>query len=102
MATTADGAGYWMHGGNARELNVGDGLVAACHSGTLMRASQLGPLKLQYFTIQPHYLNGVLTVSEWHHFEVASKNLTAHVSIFAATDPARRLPMGFIPKIASV
>ena len=52
-------------------MNAGDGLVLASNGGGLLRASQLGPLKLQFFTVQPQLLNGLLTVAEWHRLEIA-------------------------------
>ncbi len=74
IARVAEGAGYWMQGGNARELNAGDGFVAAFNANAQVRASQLGTLKLQYFTVQPQYLNGLLTVAEWQRLEAAPEH----------------------------
>src|SRR5208283_2826262 len=84
IARVAEGSGYWMQGGlparskngiqpggNARALNAGDGLVLGFNGAGLLRASQLGPLKLQFFTVQPQFLNGLLTVKEWHRLEIA-------------------------------
>ncbi len=88
VARVAEGVGYWMHNGNARELNVGDGFVVASNSSALLRSSQLGPLKLQFFTVQPQYLNGILTVVEWHQLEAVPGRLSHHVSVFTATEPA--------------
>jgi hemolysin activation/secretion protein/AraC-like DNA-binding protein len=88
MARVIEGTGYWMqHGADTRALNAGDGLIAPRNTNGSLRASQLGPLKLQFFTIQPQYLNGLLTVSEWHQFEVAPNNSPPQVSIFTATEP---------------
>ena len=49
-----------------------------------MRASQLGPLKLQYFTVQPQFLNGLLTVSEWHQLEAVPDGAILN---FTAVEP---------------
>ena len=87
VARVAEGGGYWMQGGNARELNVGDGFIAGFNASALLRSSQLGQLKLQFFTVQPQHLNGVLTVAEWHQFEVASNNPSSNVLIFNAGEP---------------
>jgi hypothetical protein len=46
IARVAEGAGYWLRGGNARGLNAGDGFVAAFNANAQVRASQLGALKL--------------------------------------------------------
>jgi hemolysin activation/secretion protein/AraC-like DNA-binding protein len=87
VARVAEGVGYWLHGGNARELNVGDGFIVGINTGSLLRSSQLGPLKFQFFTVQPQYLNGVLTVAEWHQLEAAANNPSTHVLIFNAGEP---------------
>jgi len=88
MVRVADGMSYWLeHNTPARQLTGGDGLTAV-HNGTgVLRASQLGPVKLQFFTIQPQYLNGLLTVAEWHQLEVAPSQSSPRVSIFAAAEP---------------
>jgi len=88
VARVAEGAGYWLHAGNARELNIGDGFVVAFNSNVRLRSSQLGPLKLQFFTVQPQYLNGILTVTEWHQLEVTSDRRSPYVSVFTAAEPA--------------
>jgi AraC-like DNA-binding protein len=108
IARVAEGGGYWMRealpargengiqpGGNARALNTGDGLVLACgacrvscdgktSSPGLLRASQLGPLKLHYFTVQPQFLNGLLTVSEWHQLEAVAEGAVLN---FTSVEP---------------
>ena len=86
VARVAEGVGYWMHGGDAREMNTGDGFVAGFNASFILRSSQLGPLKLQFFTVQPHYLNGVLTVAEAHQLEVAPDSPLPQVSIFNAVE----------------
>ena len=54
VARVAEGSGYWMQKGNARALNTGDVLMLAPQGGGgLLRVSQLGLLKLQFFTVQP-------------------------------------------------
>ncbi len=88
MVRVAEGVGYWLQpGAAARQLSVGDGLLVSNRSNGVLRASQLGPLKLQFFSVQPQYLNGLLTVAEWHQLEVAPDSLTSQVSIFTAGEP---------------
>jgi hemolysin activation/secretion protein/AraC-like DNA-binding protein len=87
VARVAEGVGYWLPGGSARELNVGDGFVVGFNVSTIVRASQLGPLKLQYFTVQPQYLSGLLTMAEWHQLESASENPLTRVLFFTASEP---------------
>ena len=88
MVRVAEGVGYWLQPGvAARQLSPGDCLLASNSSNGVLRASQLDPLKLQFFSVQPQYLNGLLTVAEWHQLEVAPNNLSSHVSIFTAGEP---------------
>jgi AraC-like DNA-binding protein len=95
-----------MQEGGTRALNTGDGLVLApCNNGAgpsgragdryctglasngvgRLRASQLGPLKLEWFTVQPQFLNGLLTVAEWHQLEMSHS--APHVVHFTANEP---------------
>jgi len=88
MVRVAEGVGYWLQPGvAARQLGVGDGLMVVGNSNGVLRASQLGPLKLQFFTIHPQYLNGLLTVAESHQLEVAPNSPASCVSIFTADGP---------------
>lgn len=87
MARVAGGGGYWMQGGNARALNEGDGLALASSSGGRLRASQLGPLKVEWFTVQPQFLNGLLTVAEWHQLEMTPDRGAPRVLHFRANEP---------------
>ena len=88
VVRVAGGSGYWLHNGTARELNAGDGLVVSGNVRALLRSSQLGELKLQYFSVQPQYLNGLLSVSEWHQLETAAASPLTPVSFFSASEPA--------------
>ena len=88
MARVAEGTGYWLQpGADTRQLMAGDGLMVLRNTSGVVRASQLGPLKLQFFTVQPQYLNGLLTVTEWHQLEIAPKTLPSPVSFFTAHEP---------------
>jgi AraC-like DNA-binding protein len=84
VVRVVEGSGYWLHRGAARELNAGDGLAVGGNVSARLRASQLGMLKLQYFTVQPQYLNGLLSVSEWHQLEAAAANPLTPVNFFPA------------------
>ena len=81
-----EGLGYWLQGGNAREMNPGDGLV--CHGRTqfVLRASSLGQLRLEFFFVQPQFLNGLLTVAETHRLEQNAGRSAAPVFLFTAQD----------------
>jgi AraC-like DNA-binding protein len=88
MARVVAGTGYWLQpGAEPRQLTAGDGLIATRDVKGVVRASQLDPLKLQFFTVQLQYLNGVLTVAEWQQLEVASDSPVPSVSIFTAGEP---------------
>ncbi|MGA3284024.1 MAG: helix-turn-helix domain-containing protein [Verrucomicrobiota bacterium] len=88
VARVAEGTGYWwQHGAETRQLTAGDGLIVLRNANGVVRASQLGPLKLQFFIVQPQFLNGLLTVTEWHLLEVAPKNSSSPVSFFTANEP---------------
>jgi AraC-like DNA-binding protein len=87
VARVTEGVGYWLQDGTARELKVGDGFIVGGNVPVLLRASQLGLLKLQCFTVQPRYLNGLLSASEWHRMKVTSASPLRRVAIFAANEP---------------
>jgi hemolysin activation/secretion protein/AraC-like DNA-binding protein len=87
VARVAEGGGYWLHDGAARELNVGDGFVAAGNGRCVLRASQLGSLKLQFFTVQPQFLNGVLTLAESRQLEAKSGGTSPQTLVFTAAEP---------------
>ncbi len=86
VVRVADGFGYWLQGGGARELKTGDGFVATETSQLVLRASQLGNLKLQFFCVQPQFLNGLITVAEGHQLEQAGKNTAVRAIAFGADD----------------
>jgi len=85
-AHVLEGSGYWLLAGAARELNPGDGFVVATGCPAVVRASQLGPLKLQFFMVLPQYLNGLLTVGEGHQLE-AGQIKNSGVVLFGALEP---------------
>lgn len=87
VARIAEGVGYWVHNSTAREFQAGDGFVASKDSRFVLRASQLGLLKLEFFFVQPNFLNGVLTIAEGHQLAQSVRNNAARLIPFAATDP---------------
>src|SRR6516165_2992961 len=86
MVRVAEGIGYWLNSGSAREVKPGDGFTTTGGSSLLLRASQLGTLKLEFFFVQPQFLNGLITITEGHQLEQAVKNPAAHVIPFEAGD----------------
>ncbi len=87
VARIAEGVGYWLqHDRPARELTVGDVFVATEFGDGQLRASQLDPLKLQFFSVQPRQLEGLLSVVEWHRSHLERRQPTVPVRIFGSTD----------------
>jgi AraC-like DNA-binding protein len=88
VARAAEGAGYCLQTGAAWELNAGDMVVVGPHASVVLRASQLGVLKLECFHVLPQCLNGLLTLREWRHLEDPTSGLLAQLQYFPASDPA--------------
>jgi AraC-like DNA-binding protein len=86
VARVSEGVGYWMYGGQARELKEGDGFVVSGKADMTIRASQLGILKLEFYLLQPPLLNGLLTVTEENQLEQVANLLQVSVVFFNATD----------------
>ncbi len=86
VGRVAEGVGYWMQDGSARELNVGDCFIVSFNAHARLRVSQLSSLKLQFFTVRPEYLKGLLTVTEWHFLEYAPDQSAARAFVFSATE----------------
>ena len=82
----AEGAGYFMQGGSARELNPGDGLACNGRASFALRASSLGIVRLEFFLVQPQFLHGVLTVAEAHRLQQADDSAAGQVFIFNANE----------------
>jgi len=87
VVRVAEGFGYWLQGGSACELKDGDGFVTMETAPLVLRASQLGPLKLEFFSVYPQFLNGLITVAEGHQLMRVGKTTSAHVIHFKGTDP---------------
>jgi AraC-like DNA-binding protein len=86
MVRVVEGIGYGLQSGGARELKSGDGFTVCGGSPLLLRASQLGTLKLEYFSVQPQLLNGLITITEGHQLEQALKRPEAQILPFNAVD----------------
>jgi AraC-like DNA-binding protein len=82
----AAGQGYWLQGKvPARPLAEGDVLLVANRARGAVRASQLNPVILHYFIVEPRQLTGLLTVSEGNFLGTARKSPAHQVLAFAAT-----------------
>jgi AraC-like DNA-binding protein len=60
----SNGVGYWVHPRTSFELITGSVLVFSASARGLVRASQLGPVKLCFFRLQPDRLTGLVTWGE--------------------------------------
>jgi hypothetical protein len=65
----AEGQGYWLGLGEAREVNLGDVLIVPPARAGLFRASQLGAVRLQQFRFCPELMSGLLTMAERRCFD---------------------------------
>jgi AraC-like DNA-binding protein len=81
------GQGYWLEAGQAREINAGDVLVLNPSCRGLLRASRLGPLRLQFFRFCPAMTSGLLTMAERHHLEKLAARTVQPVRHFPADHP---------------
>jgi AraC-like DNA-binding protein len=65
----AQGQGYWLGRGEAREVNTGDVLaLPPAHQG-VFRASQLSVVRLFHFRFCPDLMSGLLTMAERQYFD---------------------------------
>ena len=87
VARVVEGAGYWLYERQAQEMAVGDMLVASRNSGGVLRASVLGPLKLQFFLVQPCLLPGVLAVTDSQQLETGGGAGPGLASVWRAGEP---------------
>jgi AraC-like DNA-binding protein len=91
VVRVAEGVGYCLQTGAARELNTGEMVVLGPNAAAVFRASQLGILKLDYFHVLPQCLNGLLTVTEWRQLEDPASETTTRLQHFVANDaPAQK------------
>ncbi len=88
VVRAAEGAGYCLQAGTARELNPGDMVLAGAQAAPVFRASQLGVLKLEFFQVLTQCLNGLLTVTEWQQLEEATSQAAKQLLVFTASEPA--------------
>jgi len=82
----ADGYGYSLHDGPTRELKTGDTIIVSPNANVILRASQLGKLKLEFFTVVLQRLYGLITAVEWRQLERLSHQTTPHVFYHAANE----------------
>jgi AraC-like DNA-binding protein len=76
-----------MRKGEARDLSVGDVVVAAPQVGGLFRASQLSNLRLAYFRFCPELAGGMLTMMERRCFDLLAAKPVSAVLVFHGAHP---------------
>jgi hypothetical protein len=88
VARVAEGAGYCLGGGFAKELNVGDMVLAGAQVRAVFRSSQLGDLRLQYFHVLPECLEGLVSIREALQLEDPAAGAAGWLQYFPASEPA--------------
>ena len=91
VVRVASGQGYWLGRGEARELETGKIIVIGPQQRGVLRVSQLGPVRLQYFRFCPELMGGVLSVTERSHFERLAAKVRTVPRMFPGTHPAAAL-----------
>jgi AraC-like DNA-binding protein len=67
------GDGYWLQPNQNLPLAVGAVVVAPGEAPVVLRASHLSRLEVQYFTVVPRRLGGLLTLTEQNFLQAASR-----------------------------
>lgn len=83
----AEGAGYWLNLDSPHELAVGDVLVAPANTSGVLRASRIGPLKIQHFLVQPPLLSGILVMADGRQLDALSAKAVRQPLIWPAAEP---------------
>jgi AraC-like DNA-binding protein len=87
MVRIAEGIGYWLHRNAARELNAGDCFAVAFKGIGSLRVSQMGPLRLQYYAVDPRATADILTVAEGQRLDASAIDPMASLLIYPAAHP---------------
>ena len=83
----ATGAGYWLRAGDTRELGTGALLVLTSLAAGTFRASQLGPVRLNVFRVEPDRLTGLVTLGEQLFLRSALAREAFSFRVFPPMDP---------------
>jgi AraC-like DNA-binding protein len=81
------GAGYLLGKKFTQELNAEDALVIGPDSRVVLRASQLGPLRSEFFTVRPQCFDGLLTVSESLRLKQLAQTSEPQTLFFPGAEP---------------
>ena len=83
----AEGQGYWLGHGEARELKAGDVLALLPARHGLFRASQLSTVRLFHFRFCPDLMSGLLTMAERQCFDRLALQPALAVGFLPSTHP---------------
>lgn len=79
----SSGLGYWMGERANKELDAGAAFLLSCQSRGTIRSSQIGGLQLQFFSVEPARLTGVITLGEQRFFDSAASKPEFSIRVFA-------------------
>ena len=83
----AQGQGYWLGQGEAREINAGDVMAIPPVRQGLFRASQLSVVRLFHFRFCPDLMSGLLTMTERQHFDRMAANGSQPIRLLPTSHP---------------
>jgi AraC-like DNA-binding protein len=83
----SSGAGYWLHPQSNYDLGTGSVLVISERAKGVIRASQLGPVVIHYFRLQPERLSGLVTLGEQQFLQSAATQDRLAVRVFDPSSP---------------
>jgi AraC-like DNA-binding protein len=83
----SSGVGYWLHPRLNRELATGTACVLSDRAQGCIRASQLEPLVLHYFRLEPDKLSGLVTLAEQRFLQEATAEERFHARFFSPESP---------------
>ena len=87
LIQVTEGTGYCLQPNSSLEMEPGTVLLFAHNWQGTIRASQLGGMSLQSFSIKPDRLTGLVTLSEQALFETASSRKELAFQILASHSP---------------
>lgn len=83
----AQGQGYWLGQGDAREVNTGDVLALPPARQGVFRASQLSVVRLFHFRFCPDLMSGLLTMTERQYFDRLATKTGQPIRLLPASHP---------------
>ena len=95
-----EGVSYWMQPNKHHELSAGSAIITSHRVQGLVRASQIGEVRVDYFTVEPQRLTGVVTLSEQESLENAAGREEISFRVFAPSDPVSETFRSLVPERA--